>query len=97
MSDLHTVAVVVAKPGSEEPVRAAMTNLAVASRAEEGCLAYDLFESGSAPGTFVTMERWRGQSDLDNHMQTPHIAAALAATSDHLAAAPGIHPLVPVT
>lgn len=30
-------------------------------------------------------------------MRTPHIAAALAAAEGHLAAAPAIHPLTPVT
>jgi quinol monooxygenase YgiN len=60
------------------------------TRAEHGCLAYDLFESASMPGTFITVELWRDQSDVDAHMQTAHIAAALAASEAHLAAPPGI-------
>lgn len=39
------------------------------------------------------MEHWRGQADLDAHMQTPHMADALAAAGEHLAGAPAIHPL----
>jgi len=94
--DLQVVAVLVAKPGSEEVVRGALTALVPPTRQEPGCLAYDLSESAAAPGTFLTVERWREQADLDAHLQTPHVQQALAAAGDALAGAPGIHPLVPV-
>ena len=42
------------------------------------------------------MESWRAQADLDAHLQTPHVQAALAAAGDALDGAPGIHPLHPV-
>ena len=96
MSDLVVVAVITAKDGGESAVRDALTALVPPTRAEEGCLDYQLFESQAAPGTFVTIERWRGQADLDAHMQTPHIAATFAAAGDALAGAPAIHPLTPV-
>ncbi len=95
MPHIDTVAVITAKPGSEDAVGAALRDLVAPTREEAGCVSYDLFESAAAPGTFVTIERWNGQADLDAHMQTPHIAAALAATADHLAEPPAIHPLVP--
>ena len=59
MSDLQVIATIPARPESAAVVREALTTLAEATRAEEGCVAYDLFESASAPGTFVTVERWR--------------------------------------
>ena len=96
MDDLTVVAVLVAKDGHEEDVRLALRDLVTPTRGEEGCLAYELFESASAPGTFVTQERWRGQADVDAHLQTAHVQQALVAAGDALAAAPGIHPLVPV-
>ena len=95
MSELNVVATISANPGSEDVVRDALQTLVGPTRAEEGCLAYDLFESQSAPGTFVTIEKWTGQEALDGHMASPHIAAAFAATGDALAAAPAIHPLTP--
>ena len=97
MSDLSVVAVLTAKDGQEDVVRQALRALVAPTREESGCLAYDLFESAAAPGTFVTQERWRGQADLDAHLQTPHVQAALAAAGDALAVPPGIHPLVPVS
>lgn len=96
MPELSVVAVLTAKQGQEDVVRQALSALVPPTLAEEGCLAYELFESGAAPGVFVTQERWRGQDDLDAHMQTPHVAQAFASAGESLAAAPGIHPLVPV-
>ena len=97
MSDLQVVATIPAKPEAADAVREALTTLAEATRAEEGCLAYDLFESGSAPGTFVTVERWTDSAALDAHMATPHVAAAFAAAAGALTGEVAVHPLQPVT
>ena len=53
-------------------------------------------ESQTAPGTFVTIESWSAQSDLDAHMASPHIAATFAAAGGSLAGAPAIHVLTPL-
>jgi quinol monooxygenase YgiN len=90
---INVVAVITAKPGSADAVRDAMRGLVGPTRAEEGCLSYDLSESSVAPGTFVTIEEWREPGDLDLHMQTEHIQAALGTLSEALAAPPAIHPL----
>lgn len=95
MPDLNAVAVLVAKPGSEAIVGAALRDLVAPTRQEEGCQAYELFESTAERGTFITIERWRGPADLDAHMQTDHVVAAITAAGDHLAAAPAVHPLEP--
>ena len=96
MSELHVVATIPAKPEAVDALRAALQTLVTATRAEDGCLSYDLFESVAAPGTFVTLERWTDQAALDAHMTTPHIAAALAAADGALSGDIAIHPLVPV-
>jgi quinol monooxygenase YgiN len=77
-------------------VREALRVLVDATRAEEGCLSYDLFESASTPGTFVTVERWTDSAALDAHMEAPHVAAAFAAADGALAGDVAIHPLQPV-
>ncbi|MBL0746673.1 putative quinol monooxygenase [Nocardioides baculatus] len=96
MSDLQVVATIPAKPEHADAIREALTTLVAATRAEEGCLAYDLFESASAPGTFVTVERWTDQAALDAHMGQPHVAAAFAAADGALSGEVAIHPLTPV-
>jgi quinol monooxygenase YgiN len=96
MPDLRVVAVIPAKPGSEGVVRDALTTLATASRGHQGCTGYELFESVAAPGTFVTVETWRTQGDIDAHLQNPDIATAMAAADGNLAGDIAIHPLQPV-
>lgn len=96
MSELHVVATIPARPESADQIRTVLQTLADATRQEEGCLAYDLYASAAAPGTFVTVERWRDQADLDAHLSTPHLAAAFAAAGAHLAGEVAIHPLVPI-
>ena len=93
---LSVVAVITAKPGSEDAVREAMKGLVGPTREEAGCLSYDLSESSSAPGTFVTVEEWNDPSDLDKHMQTEHIQGALGVLGSELAVAPAIHSLIPL-
>lgn len=97
MADLDVVAVLVAKPGSESVVSEALGALVEPTRAEAGCLSYDLYVSQADPATFITVERWRSQDDLDGHLGTPHIATAFEVAGDHLAAAPAIHPLSAVS
>ena len=96
MSDLRVVATIPVKPESVEALRPALNALADATRAEEGCLSYDLYESAAAPGFFVTVEEWRSQEDLDAHMKTEHVGAAISAAAEHMAGDFAVHPLIPV-
>src|ERR1700754_4386528 len=95
MPDLNVVAVLKAKPGSEQVLGDALAALVEPTRAEAGCTSYELYVSAADPTTFITVETWRSQSDLDAHMQTPHIAQALEAAGDAFDGAPAIHPLAP--
>lgn len=96
MTELHAVATIPAQAESADAIRSALTTLAEATRQEEGCLSYDLFESASTPGTFVTVERWTDQAALEAHLATEHVAAAFAAADGHLAGEVAVHPLIPV-
>ncbi|GGF46841.1 antibiotic biosynthesis monooxygenase [Marmoricola endophyticus] len=93
MSELHVVATIPVKPEHVDELRPLISELAVETNKEEGCLSYEARESASAPGVFVTVERWRSQDDLDAHMQTPHIAKALGALEGKAAGEVAIHPL----
>lgn len=93
MSDLHVVATIPVKPEFADELRPVIATLAEATRGEEGCIAYDAYESQSAPGVFVTVETWRAQDDLDAHMKTDHIATALGALEGKGAGDIAIHPL----
>ncbi|MBZ5734021.1 antibiotic biosynthesis monooxygenase [Nocardioides sp. TRM66260-LWL] len=93
---LRVIATIPIKPESVEAARAALQTLVAATRQEDGCLVYDLFESGAAAGTFVTVEEWTDQAALDAHMKAPHIAEAFTVLGGALAGDVAIHPLVAV-
>lgn len=93
MTTVDVVAVIKAKAGSEAIVQEGLKALAEPSRKEDGCLSYELFVSIAEPGTFVTVEAWTSQADLDAHMASPHLAEAIAASGEHFGEAPVIHVL----
>jgi len=93
---LRVVATLPIDPTKTIEAAAALSALAAASREEEGCYAYDVFESATAPGTFVTIEAWRSEDDMNAHMGTPHLAAAFELLGPAIAGDVGLHPLKPV-
>ncbi len=92
---IRVVATVPISPSAAAQAAPSLTELAAASLQEEGCLAYDVFESNAA-GTFVTIEVWRGEDDLTAHMSTPHVATAFEVLGPLLAGDVAIHTLKPV-
>jgi quinol monooxygenase YgiN len=88
MAELLTVvAVLVAKPGREDDLRAALLALIPPTRKEEGCVQYDLHVSTERPGQFVFYENWTSRELLDRHLASPHLQA-FAAREHELLAAP---------
>lgn len=49
-----------------EALEAAKT-LVAESLKQDGCIAYDVFESGTRPGIFMICETWASQELLDAH------------------------------
>lgn len=92
MTEISTVAVITAKPGSADQVADALRELAGATHAEEGCLHYSLHRGLQDPNVFVTIEKWRSQEDLDQHLASSHLQAALAAAGELMAEPPRIIP-----
>jgi len=76
MSELLTViAQMRAKSGQEARLRQELQGLVAPTRAEAGCVQYDLHESTAEPGLFLFYEIWKSEADLDAHFQTPHMLA----------------------
>src|SRR4051794_12211391 len=90
---LRVVATLPIDPAQATVAAAALSALAAASREEEGCYAYDVFESAAAPGTFVTIEAWRCEDDMNAHLATPHLAAAFEVLGPAIIGDVGLHPL----
>lgn len=96
MAELHVVAVIKAKEGKEGAVGDALGAIIAPSREDKGCLRYDLFGAQGAPGTFVTLESWESQEDLNEHMKSPHLGAAFTTVGDAFDGAPQIYLLNPL-
>lgn len=48
-------------------VIAAATRLTLESLRQDGCIAYDIFESATRPEVLMICETWRDQAALDAH------------------------------
>jgi quinol monooxygenase YgiN len=90
--DLVTViATLKAKAGQEDALRAALKSLIEPSKADEGNVNYDLYESRDQPGLFMFYENWESAELLGKHLQSPALQQALAtAATDLLDGAPSI-------
>jgi len=71
MSVIFVNASVTAKKGSTQELRKVLEALIAPSRAEEGCVFYDLYATEDG-GTFVFFECWKSRQALADHENTPH-------------------------
>ena len=79
------VATCKAKAGMEETVREAILALVGPTRAEPGCINYDLHQSGDDPSLFMLYENWISKKDLDEHLAMPYLKDFLGKADDILA------------
>lgn len=62
--------------GRERELEAHLLSLAAPTRAEPGCVTYDLYRSPDAPHEFLRFEVWTSAEALEAHKRTPHIRAS---------------------
>jgi quinol monooxygenase YgiN len=72
MKDLIVVATITAKQGNEVLVREALERVVPLSRAEAGCLRYDLHVDLGNHASFIMLETWRDQAVLTEHEGSAH-------------------------
>ena len=82
------VAKIKSKSGREAQVKSELLKLIQPTRAEAGCLSYDMHESLDEPGLFLFYENWKTKKHIDAHFETLHVRSILAAVSDLLASPP---------
>ncbi|KKJ77295.1 antibiotic biosynthesis monooxygenase [Kiloniella litopenaei] len=80
MTKLAIVANIYAKPDQIDLVRAELEKLIPITRAENGCLQYDLHQDNDDPAHFMFFESWETRELWQTHMNAPHLAAYMAAT-----------------
>lgn len=87
---IRVTAAFVAKPGQEDELIAAMSHAASLTRREEGCVEYELHRSTDNPQSFVMIEKWKSQQDLESHLQMSYIQELFQAAERILAGPPTI-------
>lgn len=84
-TELALVANIIAHSGKGADLKTALEALLVPTRAEVGCLQYDLHQNNNNPEAFVYFERWSDYDVWQDHMKTAHINAFLESTKDIIA------------
>jgi quinol monooxygenase YgiN len=82
MTPLVAIATLRAREGKEAQVRAAFAEMQGAVHEEQGCRLYALHTDREDPRTFVMIEIWDSEADIQRHLETPHVQALIARTDE---------------
>jgi quinol monooxygenase YgiN len=77
---LTILAQITAKAGKADMLRSELERLLAPTRAEEGCIQYDLHLDNENPTFFVFYENWEPRELWQTHMSAPHLAAYMEVT-----------------
>ena len=80
MSKLTIVANIKAKSDKIDLVKAELLKLIDVTRAEKGCLQYDLHQDNENPAHFLFYENWESRELWQKHMNNHHLKDYMAAT-----------------
>jgi quinol monooxygenase YgiN len=72
---VYVIATLTVKPEMKAELFAAAKHCIAATRAEKGCLSYDLFESTTDPNKLVFVEQWESADLLPQHSKSDHMKA----------------------
>ncbi len=77
---LTIVARIVAKPEKRELVKRELLKLIEITRAEKGCINYDLHQDNENENLFLFYENWESRELWQTHMNNRHLADYMKAT-----------------
>ncbi len=99
MTDTDPLAMVVefrAAPGRADDLRAALLDLVAPTRAENGCLRYDLHDDRDDPDRLAFYEVWATPEAHAAHDRTDHVLAIVAALPELTVEPPRVLRLRPI-
>ena len=85
MSTITVVASITAKNDAIEAVKAELLKMVAPTRQEEGCMEYRLQQDNGDPAVFVFYENWKNLACLEQHVNSRHYQAYVAAVADLIA------------
>lgn len=85
MSKVTVVATVVANRDAVAAVKAQLLKMIAPTRGEEGCIEYRLHQDSDEPARFIFYENWQSPACLQQHMNSAHFQAYIAAVDGLIA------------
>ncbi|WP_104403071.1 putative quinol monooxygenase [Vibrio penaeicida] len=79
---IHLLACFKAKPGKETELQQMLSAMVEPTKAEPGCLRYELFEDNGEEGHFIFNECFVDQSAFEEHQATAHFAHLIENVND---------------
>lgn len=76
------IAILIAKPGKHDELRALLTGMQPHCRSEPGNLRWDIWQDPSEPARYVLDELYTDDAAVAAHRETPHFQAYLARIGD---------------
>lgn len=83
-AQLTLIAIIRAKAGQSDELGRRLSTLVAPTRAEPGCVNYDLHRSNDDPSVWIIYENWRTPADLDYHFRTEHFLKFKASSHEVL-------------
>lgn len=90
MTEVSTVTIIKAKPGSAAAVERVLSTLSDASRTAAGYPRYSSQRGLEDPDVFITIERWDSEETVWSHLAYPALGDVLESTEHLLADAPRV-------
>ena len=87
---IRVVARLIAKPDRIDETLRALRALVEPTRAEDGCILYELTQNNDDPTDFTFVEEWTTDAALDTHLESDHIRKLQSVADDLLAAPPDV-------
>ncbi len=84
MSQLNIIATITIKPEYHEAFKPIFKRLVIGSRAEHGCVRYELNQSIENPNIYIVVETWQSQQAIDLHNTTPHFVEFANFAKEHV-------------
>ena len=82
---LTIIAKILAKPEKRELIKTELLKLIAVTRAEEGCIDYDLHQDNENENLFLFYENWESRALWQKHMGNAHLAKYSKATEGAIA------------
>lgn len=79
-NQLTIVARILAKEGKRGFLKSELLKLIDVTRAEEGCINYDLHQDNEDPNMFLFFENWTNRDLWEKHMKADHLIQYMKAT-----------------